>query len=245
MSAKHDLEGGYRTSLDAHFYKFKIKFNNFKHHLNKPSNKHLLQIYFLLASIIFGILFTREFILVDGDSIINREKQWQTTIIPAITSYKKIHPINFHDIMNSQKLHSKFAHMKSTPLVLETNEANRILQQKDLEYLFLHLKRDKDLNKFPCLASIHSGIPLTILILPDDQIIINPVITSSSQHLATKHDESPAFFPKITIQKDRFNSITIDYIDVTFKPQQNTFHETDSICLQHLIEVFNTSISFK
>ena len=92
-------------------------------------------------------------------------------------------------------------------------------------------------NEYECLAAIHVGIPLKILLL-EGKIYFNPKIMKQGSDISKAYETS-AFFPeREALEVTRFLPITVEFLNTNFSLHQATFNGVSAHCVLHIINQF-------
>ena len=124
----------------------------------------------------------------------------------------------------------------------ELNVPRRTRQQQNLgmqlrrvqEQIHLDLSKHDEL----CLAGVHVGVPIRLIVLESQGTLLNPVLVSASDATHTRL-EATAFEPEILKQKTRSFEVSIQYLDLEYASHTKTFSNIDAQCILHLLDAMN------
>ena len=90
-----------------------------------------------------------------------------------------------------------------------------------------------------CLAGVHVGVPIRMMVLKTLGTLVNPVIIESSKTTRNRL-EATAFHPSLLKEKLRPSEVTIqfDTLDADL-PQTKTLMDVDAQCVLHLIDAMD------
>ena len=90
-----------------------------------------------------------------------------------------------------------------------------------------------------CLASVHVGVPIRMMVLQSIGTLINPEILNVSETTRNRL-EATAFQPNLLKKKLRPSSATVRFSSLDDdSPQTKTLHDVDAQCVLHLMDAMD------
>ena len=126
---------------------------------------------------------------------------------------------------------NKYERTKSTPY--EFNQRH-FRNELSLEQIQRVLRDLSSAHSFYCVAAIHVGIPLRIMVL-DGKLMINPKVLGTETSVVDVEEES-AFYQQTVVTKRRYKTVEIQYFTGNNIEKIETFSNMESVCVQHCID---------
>lgn len=134
---------------------------------------------------------------------------------------------------------------KTVSVSVPTQELNVARRTRQKHNLGMQLRRvqeqlSQDITTHDelCLASLHAGVPIRMMVLQTQGILLNPEIVTTSDVTLTRL-EATAFEPEVLKQKSRSMDVTVQYYDLEGVTHSNTFSNIDAQCILHLMDAMN------
>ena len=92
-----------------------------------------------------------------------------------------------------------------------------------------------DDNAFACLAAVHVGVPVHVIVIGADTLV-NPVLLMHGNLVHIVQEES-AFHPGEFTQHKRYESVTVGSTNGRMDERVNDFAGMEAVCVQHLLDL--------
>jgi peptide deformylase len=103
------------------------------------------------------------------------------------------------------------------------------------------LEKEMHRTGYDCLAAIHIGVPVRIMVLRGEGALVNPVDSVVPDAEAETRLEATVFDHTTLVSKTRDTHVRVHYVDsVDWVVQTRVFESTAARCVLHLLEVFGT-----
>lgn len=101
------------------------------------------------------------------------------------------------------------------------------------------LTKDLETHQELCLASVHVGVPIRMIVLSTAGTLVNPSIVSASE-TTRKRLEATAFEPSTLKPKERAVEVTVKYETLEDDAvYQTIFRDIDAQCVLHLLDTLD------
>lgn len=127
-------------------------------------------------------------------------------------------------------------------LVVATGLRQRTGERAGVLRTLQRLHTDRALHGELCLAAVHVGVAVRIMVLAERDLL-NPVVTQTSAETELQLEAS-AFEPEVLVPRNRPAWTTVQYWQVdgdTYTSVEETLHGMDARCVLHLLEVMDAA----